>query len=41
VRELQPLRALFERERARLGDDAAWALVANVLLNLDETLTNH
>jgi hypothetical protein len=41
AREVQPLRALFERERARLGDDAAWALVANVLLNLDETLTNH
>ena len=40
-RELQSLRALYERERARLGDDAAWSLVANVLLNLDETLTNH
>jgi len=41
ARELQSLRALYERERARLGEDAAWSLVANVLLNLDETLTNH
>ena len=41
ARELQSLRALYERERARLGDDDAWSLVANVLLNLDETLTNH
>ncbi len=41
ARELQPLRALHDRERVRLGDDAAWSLVANVLLNLDETLTNH
>ena len=41
ARELQSLRALYERERARLGDEAAWSLVANVLLNLDETLSNH
>jgi hypothetical protein len=40
-RELRSLRALHERERARLGDDAAWSLVANLLLNLDETLSNH
>jgi len=41
ARELRALRALYQRERARLGDDVALALVANVLLNLDETLTNH
>ena len=40
-RELQSLRALYQRERARLGDEPAWSLLANVLLNLDETLTNH
>jgi hypothetical protein len=39
--ELAPLRALHERTRANAGDDVAWSLVANVLLNLDETLTNH
>ncbi len=41
ARELQSLRALYERERARLGDETAWSLVANGLLNLDETLSNH
>jgi len=41
ARELRLLRALYERERARSGADLALSLVANVLLNLDETLTNH
>ncbi len=42
-RELGPLRTLYARERARAEaqDEVALSLVANVLLNLDETLTNH
>ncbi len=38
-RELDTLLALLGGERAARGEEAAWTSVANVLLNLDETLT--
>jgi len=38
---MRPLLALYERTRARAGEETALPVVANVLLNLDETLTNH
>jgi len=39
--ELRPLLALYERRRAADGARPALHLVGNVLLNLDETLSNH
>jgi hypothetical protein len=37
--ELAVLRSLLEAERRASGEDRAWTLVANVMLNLDETVT--
>lgn len=39
AQELQSLRRFFERTQVAKGNEMAWTLVANVLLNLDETLT--
>lgn len=39
VAELKSLRDFFERTKERQGEEMAWAMVGNVLLNLDEALT--
>jgi hypothetical protein len=39
AQESAQLHAFFDKQRARLGEDAAWRATARVILNLDETIT--